>query len=256
MAAASSAAAAAAAVAAAAAALQSEGHGGLHFAIPEGTATITQIWGMMEGELMEGVDSWKEWGVDKTKVTFLTIPSSVTSIGNHAFNGCSSLRSLTIPSSVTSIGQYAFEGCRSLANVTIASSATKVPFGAFVGCSPMINFHLPDDMEPQRQSFLGYFAIPEGITTWPAAYKKSYQLVVEKAEYEGCDDGSVVSVSQVKMDELDLFRGDTVLVIGNQMKETVCIVLVDNDLKDGSIKMNTVRPQLCASAMELEQMVP
>ncbi len=40
-----------------------------------------------------------------------TIPESVTTIGNYAFYGCSSLTSITIPESVTSIGDYAFMGC-------------------------------------------------------------------------------------------------------------------------------------------------
>ncbi|WP_367231625.1 leucine-rich repeat protein, partial [Treponema sp.] len=34
----------------------------------------------------------------------MEIPSSVTSIGGSAFNGCSGLTSVEIPSSVTSIG--------------------------------------------------------------------------------------------------------------------------------------------------------
>ena len=48
------------------------------------------------------------------------IPSSVTSIGEYAFSGCSGLTSVTIPNSVTSIGSEAFGGCSGLKKVNIS----------------------------------------------------------------------------------------------------------------------------------------
>ena len=50
----------------------------------------------------------------------VTIPDSVTSIGNSAFSNCGSLTGVTIPDSVTSIGEYAFSGCYSLTSVTFS----------------------------------------------------------------------------------------------------------------------------------------
>jgi hypothetical protein len=68
----------------------------------------------------------------------LTIPFGVTSIvgtgaAGTGFYGCQSLTGITIPSSVTSIGSYAFEGCH-VTSVTISSSVTSIGAGAFGYC--------------------------------------------------------------------------------------------------------------------------
>jgi len=63
------------------------------------------------------------------------IPSSVTSIGNSAFIGCSSLTSINIPSSVTSIGDYAFVTCNGLTSMNIPSSVTSIGDCIFGSCS-------------------------------------------------------------------------------------------------------------------------
>lgn len=48
------------------------------------------------------------------------------------------------------------------------------------------------------------------------------------------------------MDELQLFRGDTVILKGKRRKETVCIVLSDDTCPDEKIRMNrVVRNNLC-----------
>ncbi len=70
-----------------------------------------------------------------SSLTSVTIGESVTSIGEEAFYGCSSLTSITIPNSVTSIGRVAFFDCSSLTSVTIPNSVTSIGPGAFVGCT-------------------------------------------------------------------------------------------------------------------------
>jgi hypothetical protein len=79
-------------------------------------------------------DSWNDWGVDKTTVQTVTIPPSITSIGEYAFAGCSSLKNVEIPSSVIRIGKGAFGGCSSLATVTIPDSINSIEDSAFDGC--------------------------------------------------------------------------------------------------------------------------
>ena len=68
-------------------------------------------------------------------LTSVTIGNGVTSIGNDVFSGCTGLTSITIPDSVTSIGGNAFYDCTGLTSVTIGNSVTSIDYGAFSGCT-------------------------------------------------------------------------------------------------------------------------
>jgi transitional endoplasmic reticulum ATPase len=72
--------------------------------------------------------------------------------------------------------------------------------------------------------------------------KAPNKLMVEDAVN---DDNSTICLSQTKMNELDIFKGDPVIIKGKKRKETLCIALLDNELEDGKIRMNkTVRKNL------------
>lgn len=67
--------------------------------------------------------------------------------------------------------------------------------------------------------------------------KAPNRLVVDDAL---TDDNSVVTLSPAKMEELQLFRGDTVLLKGKKGKDTICIVLSNDETDDANIRMNKV----------------
>lgn len=63
------------------------------------------------------------------------------------------------------------------------------------------------------------------------------RLVVEETIN---DDNSIVTLSQAKMDELQLFRADSVLLKGKKRRETVAVVLSDDSCPNDKIRMNRV----------------
>ena len=88
---------------------------------------------------------------------YTIIPNSVTSIGNSAFSGCSSLTSIEIPNPVTSIGSNAFSSCTNLIVVFEENSQlTSIEFAAFSGCSNLTSIEIPNSV-----TYIGDYAFCE-----------------------------------------------------------------------------------------------
>ncbi len=78
-------------------------------------------------------------------LTSVTIPNTVTSIGNSAFEGCTNLASITIPNSVKSIGSFAFSRCKKLKSVNI-NSVTSIGGRAFYNCSNLTSVFISNSL--------------------------------------------------------------------------------------------------------------
>lgn len=79
-------------------------------------------------------------------LTSVTIPDSVTGLGDYVFKECSSLTSVTIPDGVTTIGLGAFQYCSSLASVTIGNGVTAIDVWAFQYCNSLTSVSIPDSV--------------------------------------------------------------------------------------------------------------
>jgi hypothetical protein len=89
------------------------------------------------------------------KAGTFSIPSSVTSINNEAFKGCTKLTAVTIPESVTSIGYEAFANCSSLTSISLPNNVKTIQYGTFARCSALSSVTLPNNLcAIWRHSFL------------------------------------------------------------------------------------------------------
>ena len=79
-------------------------------------------------------------------LTSVTIPNSVTTIGDGAFSECFRLTSVTIPNSVINIGDYAFDSCSNLTSVTIPNSVTSIADLTFAYCTSLTNLTIPNSV--------------------------------------------------------------------------------------------------------------
>lgn len=79
-------------------------------------------------------------------VTRVSIPDTVTGLGNSAFERCKNLTEVTIPNSVTSIGPSAFSKCTNLTEVVIPNSITSIEEWTFNECTNLSKVTIPDSV--------------------------------------------------------------------------------------------------------------
>lgn len=76
------------------------------------------------GKMIDFIYNSAPWYGSRRNIKKVDIKNGVTSIGDHAFVGCSGLTSITIHDNVTSIGASAFGDCSGLISVNIPDSVT------------------------------------------------------------------------------------------------------------------------------------
>ena len=82
-----------------------------------------------------------------TSLKDIEIQDSVTSIGSSAFYNCSSLQEIDIPNSVTAMGTYVFSGCTDLQKAHLPEIRINLQEGTFQNCTSLTEINLPDTLE-------------------------------------------------------------------------------------------------------------
>ena len=81
-----------------------------------------------------------------TGLTSVTIPETITYIGEYAFAGCTGLTSVTLPDSLNAHGKGIFQGCTGLASVTLGNGIRSVPTSMFEGCASLTSITVPSQV--------------------------------------------------------------------------------------------------------------
>ena len=123
---------------------------------------------------------WQKSCISGTIPADLSVPSkvyisetayTVTSIGEYAFQGCSSLTSIVLPDGITSIGNYAFQACQNLLSIDIPDGVTSIGSSTFSQCFKLTSIDIPDGVTSigsstfSQCSQLSTITIPDGVTS-------------------------------------------------------------------------------------------
>ena len=125
-----------------------------------------------EGDMYDYDVDVQPWQQYRNKITSISLPEGLTSVGNAGFKDCMFVNHVSVPASVETIGFSAFENCRMLSNLTFAANGaltiidnwafynnhelknvvipegvTSIGYAAFYGCTYLSELTLPASMQ-------------------------------------------------------------------------------------------------------------
>ena len=167
----------------------------------EGTLTISGTGAMADYSttyvLMSGLKSDAPWFSHRTGIKAVIVEDGVTYVGKYAFGGLrvfsdfgayAHIGSVTLPGSVTAIGNSAFYGCSRLQNVSLSEGLTSVGDNAFNSCNALESIFIPESVTEIGASAFGYcdhltaFAVPAAVTS------------IGASAFYGCDSLTAITV--------------------------------------------------------------
>ncbi len=104
------------------------------------------------------------------KLVSITIPEGVKTIGAHAFDSCAGLESINIPNNIDEIGNYAFYDCTSLTSIAFPNKDAYIGINAFTGCEKLANVKIPNGFTFINDSLFAHcesltsITLPDSIT--------------------------------------------------------------------------------------------
>ena len=133
-----------------------------------GLTTVT----FAEGSELESIGQQAFYGC--TILSSITIPASVTEIGEKAFYACENLATVTFAegSKLKSIGQKAFSYCKVLSSITIPASVTSIGINAFYNCPALESINIPASVTEIGGKAFAFCRNLKSVTVnWTAADK-------------------------------------------------------------------------------------
>lgn len=138
---------------------------------------------IQEGVTMIPVAMFGGDSVGCDNLTSVTIPTSVKTIGDYAFQSARSLRTIKLHDDITAIGFGAFKGCISMEEITLPKNLTVVKRDLFNGCTNLKKVNLYNDITSIEQNaftdchVLENLTLPQNLTTiGSAAFCYCYSL--------------------------------------------------------------------------------
>ena len=219
----------------------------------------------------------KSYALSKTLLVSISIPASVETIEEYAFEGCEALTSIEIPASVEKIGELAFYGCTSLQTVTfkkgsqlktiemsvfghckalasieIPASVETIVGNAFYGCTALASIEIPASVET-----IGNNAFPYCTALQTVTFEKGSKLkMIQYNTFRDCTSLTTIEIpASVETVEANAFNGCTSLKTVTFEKGSQLLMVdgyyMDNGAFVGCRALTTVDMSACTQVTEI-----